>query len=91
MVVSRGIGDFYADAEGRGSDLPGYDWENDDAPDRTPDVWLDGLVSSSSTQRVSVRLPGRAKGPSSPRRSTSSATRQVQTVAGLTAGHSEGQ
>ncbi|SIR93764.1 hypothetical protein SAMN05444858_12921 [Micromonospora avicenniae] len=54
MVGRRGIGDFYANAEGRDSELPGYDWENDDRPDRTPDVWLDRAVSSSSAQRPSA-------------------------------------
>lgn len=42
-MVRRSIGDWYADAEGRGSDGPGFDWENDDRPDRTRDTWLDRL------------------------------------------------
>lgn len=45
MVGRRGIGDWYADAEGRGSDDPRYDWENDDRPDSTSDSWLDRVSS----------------------------------------------
>lgn len=37
----RTIGDWYANAQGDGTEFSSYDWENDEAPDRTPDRWLD--------------------------------------------------
>lgn len=51
--VAVSIGDWYADAEGRGSDGPGYDWQNDDRPDRTPDSWLDRLTPGPDDQGTS--------------------------------------
>ncbi len=43
MNSGRGIGDWYANSEGRWSDGLQRDWENDDPVDRTPDSWLDRL------------------------------------------------
>lgn len=43
VVVRRTISDWYTNAEGRNSSDSRHDWENDDQPDRTPDVWLDRL------------------------------------------------
>lgn len=80
--MARSIGDFYADAEGRGSELSGYDWENDDAPDRTPDAWLDRLASSRPAQRVGLASAKGAKGRSGRRGSANSVTRKGQSPAG---------
>lgn len=44
--------------------MPGYDWENDDRPDHTPDSWLDRLTSSSAARGAVVRN-GTGKGSSS--------------------------
>ncbi|RAO26586.1 hypothetical protein PSN13_06614 [Micromonospora saelicesensis] len=74
MVGGRGIGDFYADAEGRDLELPGYDWENDDRPDRTPDVWLDRVASSSAAQRPGVLPRAAPKSAAGQRRTAQRAT-----------------
>lgn len=47
MVIRRTISDWYTNAEGRDSSDSRHDWENDDQPDRTPDVWLDRLQPAS--------------------------------------------
>ncbi|WFE92737.1 hypothetical protein [Micromonospora sp. WMMD987] len=62
LVIRHTINDWYTNAEGRGSMDSRHDWENDDQPDRTPDVWLDRLPR---TNRVP---PARAaRGSSNPR------------------------
>lgn len=47
MVIRRTISDWYTNAEGRDSSDSRHDWEHDDQPDRTPDVWLDRLQPAS--------------------------------------------
>ncbi|SCG67739.1 hypothetical protein [Micromonospora coxensis] len=66
VVGKKSIDGFYADAEGRGWDAPGYDWENDDRPDQTPDSWLDRLTSSPTTRRVGAAMRGTAPRVSKP-------------------------
>ncbi len=41
MVHRRTVNDWYLNAEGQSAEETGYEWENDDRPDRTPDSWLD--------------------------------------------------
>ncbi|MEU4645165.1 hypothetical protein [Micromonospora sp. NPDC023814] len=62
MVIKRTVNDWYANAEGRGSSDFRHDWENDDLPDRTPDVWLDRLQSKG---RAATTSPARQRAPRS--------------------------
>lgn len=67
-MTGRTIGDWYADAEGRHWDVPGYDWENDDKPDQTPDSWIDRLPPQ--TQRLPPARSGSPRKPGPSRRRT---------------------
>ncbi|MEH0972808.1 hypothetical protein V6U77_16950 [Micromonospora sp. CPCC 205546] len=74
MVTKRTINDWYANAEGRGSSDFRHDWENDDLPDRTPDVWLDRLQSkgrAATTSPARQRAPRPAAAGASPNRQSS--------------------
>jgi len=53
----RTIGDWYANAQGDGTEFSSYDWENDEAPDRTPDRWLDRTGVVSESIELSDHLP----------------------------------
>jgi hypothetical protein len=83
------ISDWYADAEGRDSEAPGYDWENDDRPDRTPDSWLDRLGSKTAAVPQQSRSVGRRTAPqrapsparSSTARSSSPSIREIANAA----------
>jgi hypothetical protein len=66
------INDWYLNAESQGSDRPGYDWENDDPPDRTPDSWLDRLGQRDEMPPQRIRRDGRST--RSPRVSAKPAT-----------------
>lgn len=73
MVIRRTISDWYTNAEGRYSSDSRRDWENDDQPDRTPDVWLDRLQPASragdarpsrgSASRANSGIAGRRTAP----------------------------
>jgi len=77
MVGSRSIGDWYADAEGRYSDSPGHDWENDDPQDRNRDSWLDRLQREEPRMPPPSQAAGRRSGASREAQRTAQSTGRV--------------
>jgi hypothetical protein len=51
-VVS--IRNWYANESARDHGGSGYDWENDDPIDRTPDSWLDDAISYAPARGAAV-------------------------------------
>ncbi|WP_144120796.1 hypothetical protein [Catellatospora sichuanensis] len=60
-MAPRNIDYWYADAAGRGDDLPGRHWLDDDRPDRTPDRWLDQHMTAQGPPRP--RIPAKSRQP----------------------------
>lgn len=80
--MGRSIDDWYADAEGRGGAVS-HDWENDEAPDRSPEAWLDRLTPGRDV-RASVPEQRRGRpGPGGSQRRRPSTAASAQQVAAL--------
>lgn len=77
---------WYLNAEGRGVDPSGPDWENDDRPARNPDSWLDRLTpgvasASHDAEPTSATKPAKSRQPAASEKQNGRTSKKADTKA----------